>query len=265
MTALPVATAAIDPGQFVAYARFELLRTIRNRRYLLTTIAMPVLFYALYTGALQGGNGRSSGTVDGVAWPTFFMVSMAAYGSMAAALSMSRPTATERSAGWTRQLRAVPLDPVIYAVAKLAVSFVATLPSLAAVMAVGIVFDHVSLAPTTWLEVFVLLALGTLPFVALGLLIGYLFDGDSVQGAFTITMFALAILGGLWAPIQAFPPVLATIGRMLPSYHFADLGWQALAGSTPQLADVAILAGYTLVFGLLVAWRYRAEEQHARV
>jgi len=129
------------------------------------------------------------------------------------------------------------------------------------VLAAGALVNGVSLTPLEWVAAFAGLALGSLPFAALGILIGYVFDADSAQGGMMVTYFGLAILGGLWAPVASFPSVLVTIAHVLPSYHFADLGWRALAGRAPDPVDVAVLLAWAAAFGALVIWRYRAEER----
>ncbi len=246
------------------YGRFELRRLLRNRRYVAISIGFPVFFYLLYTGLLQGGNtNRDTALIDGIRWPAFFMVSMASFGAFAATLNWSRVIATERSSGWTRQLQAMPLDSRTYLLTKLVVSFVTTLPVLVLVMGAGLAVNHVSLPATTWVALFVALAVGSLPFAALGLLLGYILDGDSVQMGTSVTMFALAILGGMWAPVQSFPSIMADVARVLPSYHFSNLGWNMLAGRSIDPTDVAVLAAYGLVFGALVIWRFVADEQRA--
>ena len=47
--------------------------------------------------------------IGGTTWKTYFMVSMAAYAAMVAALGGAIVIARERSSGWTRQLRVTPL------------------------------------------------------------------------------------------------------------------------------------------------------------
>ncbi len=108
------------------------------------------------------------------------------------------------------------------------------------------------------------LALGAAPFAALGLLIGYVLDAESAQGGMVLTLFTMAILGGLFAPLESLPPTMATIGWMLPSSHLASLGRAVAAGTTPGLADIAVLAVYTLVIGGLAAWRYMRDERQGR-
>jgi ABC-2 type transport system permease protein len=246
------------------FGRFEIRRASRNRRYLILSVGFPLAFYLLYTGVLQGGGtARDATLIDGIAWPAFFMVSMAAYGALVATLNWSRMVATERSNGWTRQLQAMPLDSKAYLVTKLVVSFLTTLPAVMLILGTGALLNHVALTATTWLELLLVLTIGSLPFAALGLLLGYLLDGDSVQGGTIVVMFALAILGGMWAPVQSFPAILVTIAHVLPSYHFANLGWDALAGNPIDPADVVVLAAYTAAFGALVIWRFLADEQRA--
>lgn len=257
-------TTLAQPGGLAsigAFVQFELRRALRNKRYLMFSVGFPVVFYLLYTGVLQ----KSSGvTVNNTGWAVYFMVSMAAYGVLGASLAGSRIIASERTGGWTRQLRVMPLAPSVYLLAKLVVSLVTTVPAMLLVMAAAAIANGVSLPVITWLELVGVLVVGSLPFAALGILLGYLFDGDSVQGAFMISYFGLAILGGLWTPIAVFPSILVTIAHVLPSYHFANLGWGILAGTGIDPVDIAVLAVYGVVIAGLVAWRYRSDEQRAR-
>jgi ABC-2 type transport system permease protein len=78
---------------------------VRNRRYLLFALAVPVGAYLLFGKALGHG-----GTVRGIGGTTFFMVSMAAYSAMLAVVFMGGARqAAERTRGWTELLRVTPL------------------------------------------------------------------------------------------------------------------------------------------------------------
>ena len=53
-----LATSIRQPGLVPAvldYVQLELRPRSRNRRYLMTAVIFPVMFYALFTGVLQGG------------------------------------------------------------------------------------------------------------------------------------------------------------------------------------------------------------------
>jgi len=249
--------------RFRAFVSLEVRRTLRNRRYVILAIAFPVVFYLLYTGILSGASADPTALVGGIQWRTYFMVSMASYAAIVAALSGAVVIARERESGWTRQLRVTPLPPLAYVSGKLLLSLIIAVPAIAAVMVAGLLVNHVELSPGRWLELLVILAVGSVPFAALGLLIGYLFGSDSAQGATLVILFSLAIVGGLWAPISSFPDSVATIGRMLPSFRLADLGRSVAAGVPIDLADIGVLVIYAALFGVLAAWRYRTSEQRA--
>jgi ABC-2 type transport system permease protein len=250
-------------GAFAAFVRIEARRALRNRRYVMFAIAFPVVFYLLYTGVLSGTGADATPSIAGLPWRTYFMISMATYAAIGAALGGAIVIAQERDSGWTRQLRVTPLPSAAYVTGKLLVSYIVTVPAIAAVLVAGLVVNHVELSAVTWLTVLATLAIGSLPFAALGLLVGYLFDANSAQGAMMISFFSLAILGGLWAPVSSFPESLATIGRMLPSFRLADLGRDAAVGTALDPAAIAILAIYAVCIGGLAAWRYRTSEQRA--
>jgi ABC-2 type transport system permease protein len=251
MTFQPIAQPVRATG---GYLRLEVPRSLRNRRYLVLAIGFPVVFYLLFTRILTGGAALDADD------RSFFMVSMAAYGAIGAALSVAVRISMERSSGWTRLLRVTPLPPLGYSLTKLATAYLTAIPSIVLVMAAGAVANGVTLPASTWLATFAVLTLGVLPFAALGVAIGYVFDESTAQLIFTISFVGLAILGGLWTPISQFPDTLATIGRMLPSYHFANLGWSAVAGRVPDIGDVVALVAYGAAFLAIVAWRYRATE-----
>lgn len=262
ITATRPASWATTFGHLAAFAHLEVRRAFRNRRYLMFSVAFPVIFYLLYTGVLN--TGERNPDIDGVPWTSYFLVSMATYGAMGAALFSAQVIALERTEGWVRLLRTTPLRPALYVVTKLLVSWVVVVPSLVLVSLAGLVLNHVSAVPADLVAMIVALAIGSLPFAAFGILLGYTFDGASAQGAAMITYFTLAIVGGLWAPVSTFPDTLATIASVLPSYRFANLGHAVAAGRLPDIADVAILGMYTVAIGALVVWRYRTDQGRAR-
>lgn len=256
-----IASAAPATAPFLAFLRLEVKRAARNRRYVLFTVGFPVLIYLLYTAILPAGG---PGTKDGLAWPAYFMVSMAAYGAMGAALSQAVPIATERRSGWVRQLRVTPLSGAAYVAAKVVTALVLTIPALVLVAIAATLANHVQLGGGRLVATVAVLAVGSTPFAALGLLLGYVFDQESAQGAMVLAYFTLAILGGLFAPVDAFPSAVATIAGVLPSSHLAALGRAAASGAAPDVTDVLVLAAWTAGLAGLAAWRYRRDERAGR-
>ena len=63
----------------LGYARYELVRTFRNRRLYILSVAFPlILYYAI--AAPNRGEHSIGGT--GIAAPVYFMVGLAAFGTM---------------------------------------------------------------------------------------------------------------------------------------------------------------------------------------
>jgi ABC-2 type transport system permease protein len=237
----------------LTYLKTEVLRVLRNRRYVLFALVVPVGFYLLF-GKLAGGNG----TVRSVGVTTFFMVSMAAYSAMLAVVFMGGARlAAERTRGWTELLRVTPLPAWGYLATKLAAALVLALPAIVLVAVTAAIAGPVRLGAGEWAQMVLLLWVGTLPFAALGILVGYLLDADTAQPVAVVTTIALALLGGLWQPTATMTGTMRRIAHLLPSYHLADLGWRAVAGQPPIAADGLILLAYAVVFAIPAAWLYR--------
>ncbi len=235
------------------YMKLEIRRIVRDRRYLMLSIGFPLGFYLMYTKVIQ-----TTATIDNMSFATFYMVSMATFGAIGASLQAGGTRiATERSVGWVRQLRVTPLPPSGYLVAKIGAALCLALPAIGFVALAGAVVNRVSLSATQWAELVSLIWISTLPFAALGVLLGYIFNVDSAQPGTMIAYFALAMLGGLWWPFQSMPNVMQDLARVLPSYHFANIGWTIVNGRGVRVVDFAVVFAYAALFWALTVWKYR--------
>lgn len=244
----------------LAYLRLELRRRLRDRRYLVLSAAFPVVIYLVYTGVITSKTGPQP-DIAGMPWSAYFMVSMATYGVIGAALTWAVNISVERNGGWVRQLRTTPLPPVGYVLVKVLVTFITTIPAIVCVGLAGRIINDVQLGAAQWLSLALVLAVGSLPFAALAVMLGYLLRPESAQPVSMLLFFAVSLLGGLFAPIDVLPDAVATIGRMLPSYRLGSLGWQVLAGTPLDLSDVAVLAGWAALFGAVAVMCYRTDAQ----
>ncbi|GAA3432220.1 ABC transporter permease [Kutzneria kofuensis] len=233
-----------------ALLTFEVRRLVRSPRFFIFTVAFPLAMFLAFSSAY----GRND--PDAV---TFLMVSMAAFGAVAASVSTGSRTAIERQVGWNRQLRLTPLTGVNYLASKVAAAMLVALPSMLLVYAAGVLVEHVNLGAGTWAQLIVLCWLGVLPTAVLGLLIGLLATGDSAQAMSTVLMLALSMLGGLWLPLSNLPAVMTIVAKALPSYWLAEFGHDALAGNAVSVQGVITMAVWIVVAGALVALRYRRD------
>jgi ABC-2 type transport system permease protein len=242
-----------------AFFSFEVQRLLRNPRYVAITVGFPVIFYSLFLHSLE-----PAAHIAGTTWHTYFMVSMASFGAMVAALNAGGTRlASERASGWTRQLRVTPLPAWSYVATKIAASMVIALPVICLVELTGLLVGDVRLSVATWVTLTAVLWASTLPFVVLGVLVGFVASSETAYPVVTALMFLLSFFGGLFTPVSSLPTVLRHVATYLPTYHEAALGWSVVAGRAPGLVDVGILLVYALVLGLAVTWRNRAVESRA--
>ncbi|MCG6499038.1 ABC transporter permease [Kitasatospora sp. A2-31] len=235
--------------------RLEILRTLRNKKYLLFTVLYPALMYVFFINAY--GTGELAG---GLPVKTYFMVSMATFGAVGSVLSGSaQRIALERSSGWTRQLRLTALPGRAYTVAKIAASAVTTLPAILVVFAVG-ASQGVELEVGRWAGLVAALWLGSFVFAALGVALGYAAAPDSVQTIVMITYMALALFGGTWFPVSG---TLETFARFNPVYLYNELATFTRPGHALDLGAVAGLAGFLVVFVAAAAVLYRRDTRRA--
>jgi ABC-2 type transport system permease protein len=239
------------------FIALEMRRSLRDVRYLVIAIAMPIGLYLLFTG-LFGAHGQRA---QGLPQPVELMIAMIAYGAMWAVFSTTGPgIAHERAIGWTRQLHVTPLSAASALSGKLATALAAALPAMILVAVTAVLSHHVQLSAAQWLAILSTMWAGVLPLALLGVAIGYL-AADEI--AFPLTMalyFALGALGGLWIPLSMMPLAMVQLGQALPSNGVAELGWRIAGGQASVLRAVLVLAAWTLGSGLvaLLAYRRRA-------
>jgi ABC-2 type transport system permease protein len=238
----------------LTYIRFELLRTVRNRRFFILSLGFPLVLYFLIAGASKGVN-SIDGT--GISAPLYFMAGLASFGTMSAMLSSGARIATERAAGWNRQLRISPLRPRMYFRAKVITSYTMALLSVSALYAAGAVLG-VSLSAREWLEMTGLLLIGLIPFAALGIVLGHVLTPDSIGPAMGGGVSLLAFLGGTWFPLGNHG-FLHDIGQCLPSYWLVQASHVALGGSAWPVKAWLVIAVWTAVLSSLAVRAYRRD------
>ena len=107
----------------------ELRRLLRNKRTLIFSIVLPVVFFLVFgLNAQYAGESVGNGNVS-----AYVMISMALYGAILATTSGGAMVSVERAAGWSRQLRLTPLAPFAYVAIKMLTALVLGLGSVLAV------------------------------------------------------------------------------------------------------------------------------------
>jgi ABC-2 type transport system permease protein len=240
--------------------KLEILRALRNKKFMFFSVIYPPVLYLIIAG------GADSKPIPGMNLDMglYYMVAMSAFGAMTAVLlGNAEAIAKEREKGWVRQLRLTALPGRGYVAAKIGAAATISLPSIVLVMIVGAAVKGVRLEAWQWIAIAVGTWLGSFVFAALGVAIGYMATGDAVRPIAMLFYFGLAFLGGLWMPLTFLPQWVQNIAEWLPTHAYAALGTAVEGGSAPHAKDMAILAGYLVLFTATAAWLYRKDTRKA--
>jgi ABC-2 type transport system permease protein len=235
------------------YTKYELVRTLRNRRFLLLSLVIPLVLY--FTIASP----RADQTIGGthISYALYFMVSLASFGTMSGMLSSGARIAGERSVGWTRQLRISPLRPSAYFRAKVLTAYMMALISMAAMFASGAALG-VQLSAAHWLELIGLMLIGLVPFAALGITLGHMLTPDSIGPALGGGVSLLALVGGIWFPLGN-SGFLYHLALYMPSYWLVQASHVALGGAPWPARGWIVIAAWTVILTRVAQRAYRRD------
>jgi ABC-2 type transport system permease protein len=236
----------------LSYTRYELLRTIRNRRFFVLSLGFPLVLFFLIAGPNR--NVRNLGGT-GISAPLYFMVGMVAFGTMSSMLSCGARISAERAVGWNRQLRISPLSTRAYFRAKVLTAYMTALLSMCVLYASGIALG-VSMPAGDWVKMTLLILVCLVPFAALGVAIGHMLTPDSIGPAMGGGVALLAFLGGTWFPIPAHS-FLYDIGQLLPSYWLVQASHIALGGHPWGAKAWIVVIAWTIALAALARRAYR--------
>ena len=242
----------------ITYLRYELIRLLRNKRFFIFSLAFPLALYL----AVAGGNKHVSISLGGdkLKFPLYYMISMAGYGAMIAAIAGGARIAAERSAGWNRQLRLTPLRPRVYFRAKVLTSYLMALVSIALLYCAGLSYG-VSVHPFgRWVGMTALILVGLAPFIALGILAGHLLTVDSMGPALGGGSAFFGFLGEQWTPLPNHG-VLHHISQGVPSYWLTQAGRIGIGGHGWGTLAWTVVAAWTVGAAGLAMWAYRRDTQ----
>jgi len=234
----PTPVATVKPSART-YTRYELLRAFRNRRFMLFSLAFPLLLFFLVAGPNRDQK------LGGINFVTYYMVGMLSWGAMTAVIGGGARIAVERSVNWHRQLRITPLSARTYFATKILSAYTLACLSIALLYGAGTVMG-VRLSTGHWLELtgYVLVAL--VPFAVLGIVIGHVLTVDSMGPAIGGTTSLFAILGGAWGPL-ASGGLLGSAVKLLPSYWLVQAGKTVVGGGTWPAKAWIVIAVWTVV------------------
>jgi ABC-2 type transport system permease protein len=236
----------------ISYARYDVIKTFRNRRFFIFAVGVPLVLYLIFAGANRHVK------LEGIPFPIYYLAGMVSFGTMNAATSGGAVISLERSVGWTRQLRITPLPVWAYMLSKVIRGYVMVSITIIVLYAAGALSFNVSFTAGGWLLMTGLVLVGLLPFMALGILLGHLVTPDTMGPALGGLTAMFAIFGGAFGPL-ATNGWFHTFAQLLPSYWLVQAGGAGLSHTAWPAEGWEVLAVWTVVLGRLAMIAYRRD------
>jgi ABC-2 type transport system permease protein len=219
---------------------------------LLWGVAFPMVLLAIM-GTLSHGPDKSLGGFSLVA--SYEPILIAFTCSTFALQGLPTVLAGYRERGILRRLNATPVGSGRLLGAQLTVNLSMALIATAGILIVGAAGFGVPL-PSQPAGFVLALVLTAAAMLTLGLLVASLARTGRVAGAVgTMLFLPLMFFAGLWVPQAVMPAALRSISGDTPLGAAVTALQHSMSGHWPPASGLAILAGYTLAFGL-TAWRF---------
>jgi ABC-2 type transport system permease protein len=227
----------------------ELKIFVREPLGVVGTVGVPVVIFVLFGRMFGQPAGNGSPDVPRVVsadLPVFASVLIA----LSAVLSLVTIVTIYREGGILKRLRATPLRPYTILTAHVLVKLLFTALTLALMILAGRRYYPVD-ADVPLLSFTLALLFTTFAILSMGFLIASLVPtARFAQPIATFIVYPMLAISGLFVPVEALPPVLRAVARMLPLTYAVSLlrgiwhgaGWIAHAG------DVAVLMVMFLAF-----------------
>jgi ABC-2 type transport system permease protein len=244
-------------AQLGALLKVQAKLSVREPYALGLGIGLPTILlvvFGLISSKVPGNVAGSGLTVIDLYVPTVMVISF-----LAIAISLPRTLVRDREIGWLRRLSTTPLHPsrllavelvvdLVLAAAAIIIILVGATAIFGAPLHVGIPFFILSLA------------LAIAEIFSLGLVLVAVAPNQTAASAIGGALFfALLFLSGLWIqPVQVGAP-LRDIMWYSPGGAAVRAVLYSVFNSTPPVATLVTLAGYTIVFGYAAVRYFRWE------
>lgn len=191
---------------------------LRNLRFLLFSVVMPISFYILFTQLMNGSIPSSALKT----WNVTYLISMIVYSSLIGSIfTVSNTLLEDHNRKFDLFITLSPISKSRYYLSMIVVFLSLNVLSALALEVTALVVNHITVS---WFYlIFLLLAtpVVSFPLLLLGIMISLIGTGNVVNLLSNLIVFPMAILSGLWWPLNMMPIWMQHIGRWLPAYRAA--------------------------------------------
>jgi len=246
-----VSTLAVLP----AVVRSQWLVLFRTPAMLVGSIVLPVVLYLVI------GTANSDQKENGVDWAAYTLAGLAVYSTGAImVINFGAALANERGQKVDLLIRASPMRPAVYLLAKAVLALASGVVALILLAIASATIGHTGLSAGTLADVLGRALLGSIPFLGLGMAIGYLAGPNAASSVSSLIYLLLSFSSGLFVPLSQLPEAVRQVAQYLPTYHAAQLAWSALGAANESVGSALLwLVAYGVFFFGAAARFYRKD------
>jgi len=231
--------------------RAQLLNSLRIPAFSLTTVFLPIMFFAFF------GLPYVHQTIDhtNITIGPYMMASFGAYAvSSAMVFNFGIGVAMARGQKMDLLQRATPLPSGVAIAATVVNAMLFALFSLIALFVFASIAGGIRLPIETWLTLTFRLLVGAVPLIGLGMAIGYAAGPNSAPAVTNLIYLPMSFASGLFIPVAQLPTIIQKVAPYLPTYHYGQIAWNAVGAPTESMESAVVwLTIWTvLLFGLAV-------------
>lgn len=217
--------------------------------WFIALVSMPMLLFVLFGTTIRG-------ELDGgLPVAAMLMASFTCFGVVNLAIfAIGVAAAEQRGNGWIRRLRASAMPLWSYFGGKVLLGFAAATTVLVGNAAIArMVGAGVPLA--SLVRLWLVILLGTLCLAPFGFALAYWVRPGAANVVGNLLFLPLSYTSGFMTPADALPGPIAALSPYLPTSHWGNLAWGAIA-SPSQAADFGVRStGRSLVdVAIVLAW-----------
>lgn len=238
--------------------------------WFIALVTMPMLLFVLFGTTVRGD------LDGGLPVAAMLMASFTCFGVVNLAIfAIGVAAAEQRGAGWIRRLRASAMPLWSFFGGKVLLGFAAATTVLAgnAVIA-AVVGAGVPVAGLVRLWLVILF--GTLCLAPFGFALAYWVRPGAANVVGNLLFLPLSYTSGFMTPVDALPGPVAALSPYLPTSHWGNLAWGAIASPSQAadfgvrsagqpLQDIAIIVAWALAASVLAAIGWRRDRDRDRI
>lgn len=226
---------------YTTQLKMDIKRLImRNPKFVIFDVGIPVAFYVLFTKVLNAGMPSS--------FDKSYMVNMAIYATLLSSIvTVANNILSDQEEKYLRFIDVSPVSRIVYYTSIGTALMILTLLEVLVIELVGYFYVGVSLPISSLLWALVIVTIASIPLTVFGVLLAYTGSSSLVNLLVYLIVFPVAILSGLWWPLQMLPAWGQHIGKLLPTYQTSVIVNNVIQNQSFSMKPIIILLSWFIV------------------